>query len=214
MNNIFKHIVKNTVGALAIAGVIAVAQTQSASALSLNFSPTGTDLDAQPGPDIATEVGKFVTFNLFLNTNGLQSDRKISNVDYLLDWDATELKKVSFSYLGNVEGGSDGIDFTNPDPANVFKTIGVLQTLATAIGPDTTNWVGSVTFEVLSGLNNSGNPDFMLTYVFPEFSGLSGTQSQMVEVQPKTPVPTPALLPGIFALGATAIRKRKQATAV
>jgi hypothetical protein len=211
MNNVFKNVVKNAVGALAIAGVMAVAQAQTASALSLNFTPTGTDLDGQGGPDIATTVGSVLSFDLILNTNGLQSDKKISSVEYILDWDSTELSLYGFTPLGEILGGA--VNLTNPDPANVFTTYGIVQSLASSIAPNISKKIGTIQFEVLNGLNNSGNPDFYLTYLFPAFSGVEGSQTQSVEVQ-GTAVPTPALLPGIFALGATAIRKRKQAAAV
>jgi hypothetical protein len=211
MNNVFKNVVKNTVGALAIAGVMAVVQAQSASALSLNFRPTGSQLDGDGVRDIQTSVGSVINFDLVLNTQGLAPNETIKTVEYLLDWDTTELGLIfptPFTPPGEIAGGV--VDFTNPDPLNVFATYGVSQTLATAIGADVTKTIGTISFKVLSGLNNSGNADFYLTYLFPDGFGVEGSQTQSVEVQP---VPTPALLPGLFALGATAIRKRKQQAA-
>jgi hypothetical protein len=58
-----------------------------------------------------------------------------------------------------------------------------------------------------SGL--SANP---YVYLYAQFSGVDDGQEEFA-VAGINPVPTPALLPGLFALGAGALRKRKQQTA-
>jgi hypothetical protein len=178
----------------------------------LGFTPTGTQLDGDTIPDIETSVGNILNFDLVLKTG---NNETVSDLQYILDWDTTELSLYGFTPLGEILGGGNApIDLTNPDPANVFATYGINQFLATAVGSNVTQTVGTISFKVLQGLNNSTNPDFILTHIF-EQSGFGftevATRTQQVEVQGA--VPTPALLPGIFALGATAIRKRKQQAA-
>ncbi len=59
-----------------------------------------------------------------------------------------------------------------------------------------------------SGLS-SANP---YVYLYAQFSGADNGQEEFA-VAGVEPIPTPALLPGLFALGAGALRKRKQQTA-
>jgi hypothetical protein len=71
------------IAGVAIASCMTIAQADGAKALSLNFDPTGTSLDADDPKDIATTVGSSLTFNLSLDTAGVASDDQVSAIDYV-----------------------------------------------------------------------------------------------------------------------------------
>ncbi len=200
------------IAGVAIASCMTIAQADGAKALSLNFDPTGTSLDADAPKDIATTVGAFLTFNLSLDTTGVASDDQVSAIDYALKWDAKELKLTNFTTLI----GSPSV--TTPVSNVVFT-----QSFSSNILPNLKNGLATVTFEVLSGLKDDGKVDFSTKFTKAlnqngvKLANLRGSQIQEVEVQGITPagnsIPTPALLPGMFAVGVGMLRKR-QAKAV
>jgi hypothetical protein len=198
---------KDTLKAGAIAAVIAgcatLAQVQSASALSLNFKPTGTSVDGDLAKDIVTSPGATINFDLWLETFGVASDDTVSKVDYNLTWDTNELGIVGFNPLSQITGSVG------------FGNYNLTQTFASALAPDLNTKIATVSFNVLSGLNNDSNADFTTKFLAAYkgnalLANVTGTQTQSVEVQP---VPTPALIPGIAAMGLSLLRKRKQAEA-
>jgi hypothetical protein len=197
----------------AIAGCALLSQAQSASALSLNFSPAGTSLDSpitDPVKDIATNVGDIVKFTLSMETFGIGDDDSLSRANYTYAWDNSELEFFKFTSL---VGGTAPSSTLTLGP---LSTNTVNQTFSPFIGRNLNTAIAEVSFTVLKGLNNDKFADFTTVFLSARnqsgtmFSSVTGTQTQFVEVQP---VPTPALLPGIAAVGLGLLRKRQAKTA-
>jgi hypothetical protein len=197
------------IAGVAIAGCALLSQAQSASALSLNFVDTGINLDGDPIYDIATNVGATIEFVLSLETGGVSPTSSISKIDYLYRWDNSELEFKSFTALLGNSTSTVGL----PSPDNITQTFA-----PNAIkGSNPTKYdIAKVVFLVRRGLTNDGNFDFrtrfesVLDQNGSALTSLIATQVQSVEVQP---VPTPALLPGIAAMGLGLLRKRQSKTA-
>lgn len=197
------------IAGVAIAGCALLAQAQSASALSLNFSPTGSNVDGDPINDILTTVGAQIKFTFSLETGGVSPLSSISQIGYRYAWDNSELQFISFtSLLGSATGGL-GL----PSPDNITQTFApnVIQ------GSNPTSYnIAEVLFRVRPGLVGNGNFDFRSQFDSVRdqngnvLTSLIATQVQSVEVQP---VPTPALLPGFAAVGLGLLRKRQSKTA-
>jgi hypothetical protein len=196
----------------AIAGCALLSQVESASALDLNFSPTGRSLDSDIVADIATSVGADVEFILTLGSNGVKEDDSLSKIQYSYGWDTSELQFTSFTSLV----GTGSVTATNSLLG--FTTNSIQQTFSPNITRDLNTPIAKVLFKVLPGLTSNGVPDFATTFTAAfnqggtRLTNVAFSQSQFVEVQP---VPTPALLPGFAAVGLGLLRKRqaKAATA-
>jgi hypothetical protein len=209
--NMRKFGLKMVAGA-AIAGCALLSQAQSASALSLNFSPTGSSLDADGIKDIATNVGGTVKFVLSLETNGVDPLDSISKINYSYAWDRRELQFESFTSLLGTDAGSG-----TTTPSSIAHTFGLnaVQGFDSVSNPLPYK-IAEVIFTVIR-LRNDGRSDFSTRFVSAfdqndtRFTNVTGTQRQFVEVQDK--VPTPALLPGIAAMGLGLLRKRQSKTA-
>jgi hypothetical protein len=200
-----KNIATAAFAGLAIVGAMTVAQVESASAVSLNFKPTGVSLDADPARDIATTVGATLNFDIFLNTFGLADDESISEVDYAFAWDKNELGNVNFNPFGEITSLDAGDLAFLGYPEGLYRNI--TQTFGAAVGADLNKKIATISFTVLGGLNNDGSPDFATLFFTPaELGGVQGQQLQFAEVQP---VPTPALIPGIAAMGMGLLRRKK-----
>jgi hypothetical protein len=231
MNNVFKNVVKASVVAVVAASASVVAQTQSAQAftiasgsvLSVNSGSGGLQL---PGTNVDTLVDFYGASgpNGSANGTGIVTSNASSGSFASLTGNSvsvSDLTEGSFSSIA--QGfGAQFLQISNGAPGPV----GDIFFFLTGFPP------GGVDF-VYGGRNTLG--------VFAEFAGqflnadgailgeglatatltagstaLSGPWNlSIVATNPDTttPVPTPALLPGIFALGATAIRKRKQQAA-
>jgi hypothetical protein len=206
--------------ALALASASVLASANSAQALSIYYSPTGSNIDSDGIPDIVTAPGSTVSFDVFLETFGIPnapSDPGVSAVEYLLKWDVAELELASTQFFSPLFLSS----VVTP-PAPVPGAVSFAQNGFGSIAPWTANVkLATFSFKVLAGLTSDGVVDFStdLTKVFNSGGGtfadsLISTQIQKVEVQGATAIPTPALLPGLAALGFGAIRKRKAKAAV
>jgi hypothetical protein len=203
MNKILRDTLKASMVALAMLGGVMATQAEQASALSLNFKPAGRSLDADPIKDVGTLVGSTIQFDLSLSTFGVADDDQVDEIDYGFGWDSSELQLVGSPNILNGTATST----TTPD----FITL--TQLLNTAIPQDVNAPIASVVFKVLGGLNNDGDADFATFFGQAYWDGsplvnLTAFQYQEVEVQH---VPSPALIPGVAALGLGLIRKRRAA---
>ncbi len=206
--------------ALALASASVLASANSAQALSVYYSPTGSNIDSDGIPDIVTLPGSTVSFDVFMETFGIPnapSDPGVSAIEYLLNWDVAELELTNTAFFSPLYLNS----VLNP-PEPIPGAVSYAQTGFGSVAPWTANVkLATFSFKVLAGLTNDGAVDFStdLTKV-SKFGGgtfadsLISAQIQKVEVQGATAVPTPALLPGLAALGFGAIRKRKAKAAV
>jgi hypothetical protein len=198
-----KNLAKTTVAGLVLAGGLSLAQADRADALSLTFAPAKANIDSDPVRDYETSVGAPINFDLILNTNGLAGP--ISTLSYFIAWDKTELGKFSFTPLESVdslvnEGGTGFLGF----PEGTLRSI--TQSF-TPLAANSERVIGNVSFQVLAGLVNDGRPDFATYFTFfDEESFFSTSNLQTIEVQA---VPTPALLPGLAAMGMGLLRRKK-----
>ncbi|NJN49520.1 MAG: PTPA-CTERM sorting domain-containing protein [Alkalinema sp. RL_2_19] len=202
--NFLKNIAKASVLGLVMAGGLSLAQVDRANALGLTFKPTGTSLDGDAAKDIVTSVGSVINFDLFLNTGGVADDDKVSELLYSIEWDTAELSFKSFAPQLTTAFVNIGFGLGSADFGQVLSPISP---------SDTSVKIASLAFDVLGGLNNDGDTDFMLyslahsTRMVKISRTCLRSGSQEVEVQP---VPTPALIPGIAAMGMGLLRKRKK----
>jgi hypothetical protein len=194
------------IAGVAIAGCAVLSQAQSASALSLNFSPTGSNIDGDPINDIVTNVSDQIKFTLSLETGGVDPLQSLSQINYRYLWDNSELRFISFTSLLGTGSGGAGL----PSPDNIIHTFAP----NTVMGSNSSNYqIAEVLFEVRRGLTGNGVRDFRTQFVSAfgqnnaPLTSLIASQVQSVEVQDK--VPTPALLPGIAAMGLGLLRKRQ-----
>ncbi len=202
--------------ALALASASVLSSATSAQALSVYYSPTGSNIDGDGIPDIVTSPGSSVKFDVFMETFGIpntSTDPGVSAIEYLLNWDVAELELTDTAFFSPLFLSS----VINP-PAPVPGAVSFGQTGFGSVAPWTANVkLATFTFKVLAGLTDDGVADFStdLTKVFKSGGGtfadsLISTQVQKVEVQGVKAIPTPALLPGLAAFGLSLARKRKQ----
>jgi hypothetical protein len=206
--NFLKNLATTTVAGVLLAGGLSLAQVDRAAAAGLTFEDAGTSLD---GPaqlkSIETSVGSPISFKLFLDTNGIASDDLVSKLLYSFKWDTTELKIVSFTPLDQMIFGTG-----TSGPAGFYNIEQILDPARMA--SRTSVQIATVTFQVLAGLNNNNAADFTLNSLGAfnasgaAFTNIFATNTQLVEVQGK-PVPTPALIPGIAAMGMGLLRRKK-----
>jgi hypothetical protein len=206
--------------ALALAGATVLSSANSAQAMGLRFTPAGSAVnDGDDIRDLVKIGGTSVTFDLLFDTNGLNKDEDIvENVVIDFGFDSDELIPPP-----TVTGAVLGVA-TIPDHIYSVAFSGL-----SLMGDDGYKPLGSLKFNLASILPNDGKRDFFATLrtvtgkvagrsndfmISEALAGNNIQKYQQVEVQSATAVPTPALLPGLAALGFGAIRKRKAKAAV
>jgi hypothetical protein len=183
-------------------GFAVVAQPQQAQAASLRFVPSGGVIDGNPADpnnplDYVTSVGAVETFKLFFDAPELVAGQTISQILFRVNWDPTE--------LGNANFNINGVIFNPARPADLTAPVSIS-------GPVSNRLIASLTFNVLAGLNNDETRDLWIRnveYVGTNLGRLTIGEPSDIEVQGV--VPTPALLPGVAAMGMGLLRKRKKA---
>jgi hypothetical protein len=169
---------------------------------------SGLFADTQPGANTTALqlsqvplVGGFRQF--ILNSSETQrNDGPAVTIDYL---------KIFISNIANLTG--DNFDSTNrifPGPFTVL-----VDSLASPYTYNSNGGLGEVdqlisvdeSLFTAAGASLSANP---YVYLYAQFSGIDNGQEEFAVAGVSNDIPTPALLPGLFALGAGALRKRKQ----
>jgi hypothetical protein len=189
-----------------------VASGDSAQALSINFSPSGTNPTVEnptdPIPDIITSPGSTLSFNILLETFGIASNETVDSVTYDFGFDPSELSFASYVPPLGVTNTSVASPLGGYSRQITRSGLGAVANQGNIL-------LGTINFNVLPGLNNDSQRDFFISFAsafapgsMTPFPGVTFGQTQQVEVQAAA-VPTPALLPGLLGLGAAAWRKRK-----
>jgi hypothetical protein len=190
---------KNIATAAAVLGVVTLAQ--SAQAASFKFIPAGANLDADGARDLVAAVGDVNTLQVVLDVvaGDLVAGESITKAEFGFGWDITEIGNVAFT---SALAGTTNT-FFNPTSVtvNALNITGVSSTL-----------LGTFTYTVLAGLVNDNSPigtDLRFTAASLSGVNLDGLvvgSGRGLDVQP---VPTPALIPGIAAMGLGLLRRKK-----
>jgi hypothetical protein len=198
-----KNIATTTLVAATAIGFAVVAQTQQAQAASLRLVPAGLNIDSDSIRDSVqvpgSAPGGTVNFGVVLDVlpGDLFAGEIVNTINFVLNWDSTELQGVSFSPAGA------GTSVLAAGASSFAATITGLNVNPAVTGQS----LGSFAFNVLPGLNNDGLRDLWITN--PATTNLAdftlGTP-RFIEVQA---VPTPALIPGIAAMGMGLLRRKK-----
>ena len=204
--------ITTALAAVAMTTISIVSAQAPAHAAKLFFTPAGNNIDSDPiadlvlTPTLVPPTG--IKFDIFLDTTGLT--KTIDELQYTYRWDALEILTTGSTI--------------NPQPTAPFETRINTTDFAANSG---TFLLESVFFAVGSNLPNDGVRDFQLTlnevfskelrrndqrfnlkpdFVYMDPQTVGRQLTQRVEVQA---VPTPALLPGLIAMGVGMLRKRK-----
>lgn len=192
-------------------------------AATLSFTPTGAQLDGDDIKDIATAVGNVISFNVYIDTVGLEGP--LQSFSYQATWDNSELTLNAGSPVpsGNFPGSS---------PYMTSQTVGTttVSTISHVNGNIAANTptflLDTWRFTVAKGLTNDGVSDFRVV-VSGAMSTVNGQLKdqqdsfrtslpngvktngfQQVEVQPAA-VPEPGLFAMLGAgLGVLWMRRR------
>jgi hypothetical protein len=185
--------------------------------LLLSQAPSGKQLDSDSILDIRVSSGNTLTFDVVLNTSGVDAGASIlRDLRYFIRWDPTELSLVSPT-VDIPEKFEKQNTIINPNRA-LIAHLGAKQPLGNVFLLDT------FTFNVLNpGLEpHDGRFDFRINAVRAisqtgsdlsslfTFGSTNNLRFQEVEVQA---VPEPSSILGILAfgtLGAGSLRKRQQ----
>jgi hypothetical protein len=212
-----KNIATTTVVTAAILGAATLAQTQQAQAISLSFNPVRSNIDGDSIADVVKNPGDTLAFEIKLLVDSVNP---VTNITYGWGYDSSELSLNTFT------------------PSTLFANQNAVGPFAfpAVFGPATMNklqfsWngslekspdrytIGTVNFTALNTVNN-GQADFgALLLSVIDSSGtelitasnfLTSSTYQVFEVQPTgRDIPTPALIPGIAAMGMGLLRRKK-----
>jgi hypothetical protein len=192
---------KNIATAATVLGVVTLAQ--SAQAASFKFIPAGANLDADGARDLVAAVGQVQTLQVVLDValDDLAGGERVTGAKFGFGWDITEIGNVAFT---SALAGT-----TN----TIFNPTEVTLTGLNIIGPAASSTlVGTFVYTVLAGLVNDNSPlgtDLFLSsgsLTGVNIAGLTPGLGRGIDVQP---VPTPALIPGIAAMGMGLLRRKK-----
>jgi hypothetical protein len=190
-------------------GFAVVAQPQQAQAISLTFTPVKTNIDADATPDVLLNSGETLTFEIKLLVDSINP---VTSVKYLWGFDGGELG------LQPGNGFTPSALFANqtavgPVPFGPFQFASQYSWNGSLLADATPYTIGTLRF---TGLNtvNDGIADFGAALLSVVDS--KGAELSPVLFSPKTysyfevqPVPTPALIPGIAAMGMGLLRRKK-----
>jgi hypothetical protein len=201
------NFLKNLATVATVLGAVTLAQ--SAQAASFKFIPAGSNLDTDGARDLVAAVGDVKTLQVVLDVVGgidpdLQSGEIIKAANFGFGWDTTEIGSVSFT------SALAGTITTFFNPTSV--TVNALNITGPAAS---STLMGTFTYTVLAGLVNDNSPigtDLFLTtgtLSGINIDGLTPGLGRGIDVQPKDAVPTPALIPGIAAMGMGLLRRKK-----
>jgi hypothetical protein len=205
-----KNIATTGLVAATAIGFAVVAQPQQAQAASLRLIPPGSAVDnALPGGDpirdlvqtVGAAAGGTTSFSVVLDTvaeDFVDASEIIRTVGFTLNWDSSELQGVTFFPTGAGSSPLAGSSHVaNISGLNIGSAVSGLL-------------LGSFSFNVLPGLNNDGVRDLWLSNTSTSLSDLFPGTPRSIEVQPAgNQVPTPALIPGIAAMGMGLLRRKK-----
>jgi hypothetical protein len=192
---------KNIATAAAVLGVVTFAQ--SAQAISFKFIPAGALLDADGARDLVAAVGDVKTLQIVLDVpeDDMVPGEVIRGANFGFGWDTTEIGNVAFT------SALAGTTSTIFNPTSV--TVNGLNIAGTA---RSATLLGTFTYTVLAGLVND-NSAIGTDLRFTSASLISNLPADTligrgsgIDVQP---VPTPALIPGIAAMGMGLLRRKK-----
>jgi hypothetical protein len=202
-----KNIATTGLVAATAIGFSLLAQPQQAQAASIRLIPAGLNIDSDGIRDSVQVPGSApdgtVNFGVVLDVlpGDLFAGEIVNTINFVLNWDPTELQGVTFSPAG---AGSSALA---AGASSFAATITGLNVNPAVTGQS----LGSFAFNVLPGLNNDGVRDLWITN--PATTNLAdftlGTP-RFIEVQAAgNAIPTPALLPGLAAMGMGMLRRKK-----
>jgi hypothetical protein len=198
------NFLKNLATVATVLGAVTLAQ--SAQAASFKFIPAGANLDTDGARDLVAAVGEVKTLQVVLDValDDLAGGEIIKGANFGFGWDTTEIGSVSFT------SALAGTITTFFNPTSV--TVNALNITGPAAS---STLMGTFTYTVLAGLVNDNSPigtDLFLTtgtLSGINIDGLTPGLGRGIDVQPKDAVPTPALIPGIAAMGMGLLRRKK-----
>jgi hypothetical protein len=204
-----KNIATTGLVAAAAIGFAVVAQPQQAQAARLRIVPTASQIDG--GINSIREVQVLpnaeTLFSVLLDnvTVGegddfdLSGGQTITNISYRLNWDLAELTPLTA--VGTPSPVVQSLLASSSSYLATFTGLNIT-------GPASTPYsLGTFSFRTASTLLNDEMADLFFTNITTNVGGLN-LASRDIEVQGDK-VPTPALIPGIAAMGMGLLRRKK-----
>ncbi len=209
-----KNIATTGLVAAAAIGFAVVAQPQQAQAISLTFTPVKTNIDGDSVPDMVLNSGDALTFEIKLLVDSVNP---VTSVKYAWGYDGGELGMPSQGSMFTPSALFANQVASGPAPFfGPFQIATQYSWNGSLVADATPYTIGTLRFNGLNTVND-GMADFgaaLLSVLDNKGTDLvpapfaSNTYAYF-EVQPTNKIPTPALLPGIAAMGMGLLRRKK-----
>ncbi len=184
--------------------------TSQAFGASVSFAPTGSQLDNDLIPDLATNIGESLDFSFFLDTTGLNAN--LTSLELLFAQDTSELETLTVARTDADIAAFptfSGVPTPGTIPSAIFSRSGP------GIAPDSLVEIVVTTYLVQPGLINDGLADQLVTVISAtdangtDVTSLFEPVSQSVDVQPVPESSFPLGLLIFVTLGFSLIKRKR-----